>query len=42
MLGGYSINIGSITIDAKNVKEFNDIVSIAKNEAMSMRQGALT
>ena len=42
MLGGYAINIGSITIDAKNVKEFNDIVSIAKNEAMSMRQGALT
>lgn len=42
MLGGYTINIGSITIDAKNVKEFNDIVSIAKNEAMSMRQGALT
>lgn len=41
MLGGYAINIGSITIDAKNVKEFNDIVSIAKNEAMSMRQGAV-
>lgn len=42
MLGGYAINIGSITIDAKNVKEFNDIVTIAKNEAMSMRQGAVT
>lgn len=41
LLGGDSISIGQITIDAKNVKEFNDIVSIAKNEAMSMRQGAV-
>lgn len=42
MLGGYAINIGSITIDAKNVKEFNDIVNIARNEAVSMRQGVTT
>ena len=42
LLGGSNISIGQITIDAKNVKEFNDIVAIAKNEAMSMRQGALT
>lgn len=42
LLGGSNISIGQITIDAKNVKEFNDIVAIAKNEAMSMRQGAVT
>lgn len=40
LLGGDSISIGQITIDAKNVKEFNDIVNIARNEAVSMRQGA--
>lgn len=39
LLGGDSISIGQITIDAKNVKEFNDIVNIARNEAVSMRQG---
>jgi hypothetical protein len=42
LLGGSNISIGQITIDAKNVKEFNDIVAIAKNEAMSMRQGVVT
>ena len=42
LLGCSNISIGQITIDAKNVKEFNDIVAIAKNEAMSMRQGAVT
>ena len=42
LLGGSNISIGQITIDAKNVKEFNDIVAIAKNEAMSKRQGAVT
>lgn len=41
LLGGDSISIGQITIDAKNVKEFNDIVNIARNEAVSMRQGAV-
>lgn len=42
LLGGDSISIGQITIDAKNVKEFNDIVNIARNEAVSMRQGVTT
>lgn len=42
LLGGDSIHIGQIVIDAKNVKEFNDIVNIAKNEAMTMRQGVTT
>lgn len=42
LLGGDSISIGKITIDAKNVKEFNDIVNIARNEAVSMRQGVTT
>lgn len=42
LLGGDSISIGQITIDAKNVKEFNDIVNIAMNEAVSMRQGVTT
>ena len=39
LLGGDTITIGSITIDAKNVREFNDIVAIAKNETASIRQG---
>lgn len=39
VLGGDTITIGNITIDAKNVREFNDIVAIAKNEAASIRQG---
>lgn len=39
MLGGETISIGTIVIDAKNVKEFNDIVEIAKNEAVTIRQG---
>lgn len=39
MLGDGAITIGSIVIDAKNVKEFNDIVEIAKNEAVTIRQG---
>lgn len=42
LLGGDSISIGQIIIDAKNVKEFNDIVNIARNEAVSMRQGVTT
>ena len=42
LLGGDNISIGQITIDAKNVKEFNDIVNIARNEAVSMRQGVTT
>lgn len=42
LLGGDSISIGQITIDAKNVKEFNDIVNIARNESVSMRQGVTT
>ena len=39
LLGGDTITIGSITIDAKSVREFNDIVAIAKNETASIRQG---
>ena len=39
LLGGDTITIGSITIDAKNVREFNDIVAIAKNETASIQQG---
>ena len=39
LLGGDTITIGSITIDAKIVREFNDIVAIAKNETASIRQG---
>ena len=42
LLSGDSIHIGQIVIDAKNFKEFNDIVNIAKNEAMTMRQGVTT
>ena len=41
LLGGDTITIGSITIDAKNVREFNDIVAIAKNETASIRQGVI-
>lgn len=29
----------NVTIDAKNVREFNDIVDIAKNETTRIRQG---
>ena len=39
LLGGDTITIGSITIDAKSVREFNDIVAIAKNETARIRQG---
>lgn len=39
MMSGETISIGTIVIDAKNVKEFNDIVEIAKNEAVTIRQG---
>ena len=39
MMSGETISIGTIVIDAKNVKEFNDIVEIAKNEAVTSRQG---
>lgn len=35
--GGGDIYIDRIVIDAKNVKEFNDIVRIAKNERISAR-----
>lgn len=34
-----AVSIGSVVIDAKNVKEFNDVVRIAQREAMSIRQG---
>ena len=37
MLGGG--NTFYVTIDAKNVKEFNDIVAICQNEETSIRQG---
>lgn len=39
--GGSSVIIQSlnVTVDAKNVREFNDIVRIAENEATRIRQG---
>lgn len=39
MLGGSSTVNYYVTIDAKNVKEFNDIVRIAQNQKSSIRQG---
>lgn len=36
--GVYIQNL-SVTVDAKNVREFNDIVRIAQNEAVRIRQG---
>lgn len=35
----YQPNIFNVTIDAKNVKEFNDIVRIAQNRRQSIRKG---
>lgn len=34
-------DVFNITIDAKNVREFNDIVRIAQNSRMNLRKGAL-
>ena len=39
MLGGSSTVNYYVTIDAKNVREFNDIVRIAQNQKSSIRQG---
>lgn len=37
--GGGTVNNYNITVDAKNVKELNDIVRIAENEKRSIRMG---
>lgn len=39
--GGNTTNYYNVTIDAKNVREFNDVVTIAQNEATSIRQGVV-
>lgn len=39
--GGNTTNTYYVTIDAKNVREFNDVVAIAQNEATSIRQGVV-
>lgn len=39
--GGNTTNTYYVTIDAKNVREFNDVVTIAQNEATSIRQGVV-
>lgn len=41
LLSGGETNIYYITIDAKNVKEFNDVVRIAQNQKSSIRQGTV-
>lgn len=43
LLSGKSDNyVINITIDAKNVREMNDVIAIAKREAVSIRQGVST